>query len=286
MSNLGAGGKGLPIPANANQIAMAAGPDATDRTQQELAATNIRQPNTVDEQFPTAALQSSDPRDPMMKTKMELEAIGRAQQTASGVTAPLPGATPLGLMVAQDSDFQRLIDIREKELEMQFEQWFASNFDKMDPTHKAMARKLYEKFYNDRLSNLDQNLETTRRLARMKIAGIQSVEDLKLAYAAESGQIDTDYLDNLLHPERVARNQNEQARQAAFVRGIFNPKRFVRGDWGPNTRVVNSMKYSGRNTASPAALFGVNGDPFSVVGNVNADQERNVGAAAVLPQMK
>lgn len=125
MSDIGAGGKGLPIPANANQLAMAAGPNATERTQAEFQGLPVRAPNTVDEQFPTAALQSSDPRDPMMKTKMELEAAGRANQQASNVAAPLPGATPLGLMVAQDSDFQRLIDIREKELEKQFEQWFA-----------------------------------------------------------------------------------------------------------------------------------------------------------------
>lgn len=286
MSDIGAGGKGLPIPANANQIAMAAGPNATERTQAEFQALPVRAPNTVDEQFPTAGLQSSDARDPMMKTKMELEAVGRANQQASNVTAPLPGATPLGLMVAQDSDFQRLIDIREKELEKQFEQWFATNFDKMDPTHKAMARKLYEKFYNDRLRNLDTNLEMTRRLARSKITGIQTKEDLKLAYAAESGMIDTDYLENLLHPEKVARNQQEAARQAAFVRGIFNPKRFVRGDWGPNQRPDNSKKILNRTAASPAALFGVDGNPFSVIGDVSSAQERNTGASAILPNLQ
>lgn len=279
---LGAGGKGLPIPKNANQIAMAAGPDATERKDETLAETRLRDPTAVDEQFPTAAHIDSDPRDPMLALKAELVEKNMKEQGEKAI----PGVTQLGMLQAKDSDFQRLIEIREKELEKQFEQWFATNFDRMDPTHKAMARNLFGKFYNDRLNNLDTNLETTKRIARLKITGPQTKEDLYLMYAMEAGLIDTDYLDNLLHPEKVERNQNEEARQANYRRGIFNPKRFVRGDWGLKDRKVNATAVLGRNNPGSTFGFGVDGAPFTVQGNVSAQGEKKTNFRKTLAMLE
>lgn len=266
---LGQGGKGLPIPTNANQIQMAAGEDAQDRTDAELKELPLRDASQVDVQFPTAAHIDSQKGDALLAAKVDL---ARATQTARGEGA-LPGVTDFGILQAKDSDFQRLIDIREKELNVQFEQWFASNFDKMDVTHKATARKLFGKFYEDRLQNLDKNLETTRKIARLKITGPQTKEDLYLLYAQEAGLIDTKYLDNLLHPERAIKEVMAQNRQIKFRRGLFNPKRFIRGDAGGHSRASNAAQAVGR-TASPAASgYGVDGTPFSAVGNVSATQE-------------
>lgn len=283
---LGAGGKGLPIPKNADQIAMAGGKDATERTEDELADTRLRDPSAVDEQFPTAAHIESDKRDPMLALKAELVEDNLKAQEQAGSDKPLPGVTPFGVLQAKDSDFQRLIEIREKELEKQFEQWFATNFDRMDPTHKAMARQLFGKFYQDRLNNLDTNLETTKRIARLKITGPQTKEDLYLMYAMEAGLIDTDYLDNLLHPEKVARNQNDEARQANYRRGLFNPKRFVRGDWGLKNREVNAKAVLGRNNPGSTFGFGVGGSPFTVQGNVSAQGEKQTNFRKTLSMLE
>lgn len=281
---LGAGGKGLPIPKNADQIAMAGGKDATERTEDELANTPLRDPSAVDEQFPTAAHIESDPRDPMLALKAELVEDNMKEKGPGA----LPGVTPFGILQAKDSDFQRLIEIREKELEKQFEQWFATNFDRMDPTHKAMARQLFGKFYQDRLNNLDTNLETTKRIARLKITGPQTKEDLYLMYAMDAGLIDTDYLDNLLHPEKVARNQNNEARQANYRRGLFNPKRFVRGDWGLKNRKNNAMAVLGRNADRIGGTFGfgVGGSPFTVQGNVSEQGEKQTNFRKTLSMLE
>jgi hypothetical protein len=281
---LGAGGKGLPIPKNADQIAMAGGKDATERTEQELADTPLRDAGAVDEQFPTATHIESDPRDPMLALKAELVEDNMKEKGPGA----LPGVTPFGILQAKDSDFQRLIEIREKELEKQFEQWFATNFDRMDPTHKAMARQLFGKFYQDRLNNLDTNLETTKRIARLKITGPQTKEDLYLMYAMEAGLVDTDYLDNLLHPERVARNQNDEARQANYRRGLFNPKRFVRGDWGLKNRQNNATAVLGRNAnrIGGTSGFGVGGSPFTVQGNVSEQGEKQTNFRKTLSMLE
>lgn len=283
---LGQGGKGLPIPKNANQIAMAAGPDATDRTEQELEDTPLRDKEAVDEQFPTAAHIDSDPRDPILAAKADLSEANMKAQSEAGVNKPLPGVTPFGVLQAKDSDFQRLIEIREKELETKFEQWFATNFDRMDPTHKAMARQMFGKFYTDRLNNLDTNLEMTKRIARLKITGPETKDDLYLLFAMESGLIDTDYLDNLLHPERVKRNQDEEKRQANYRRGIFNPKRFVGGDWGNKDRWDNAYEAVGRRDPGNTPLFGLNNSPFTVQGDVDATTERKTNFQKTLSMLQ
>lgn len=265
---LGQGGKGLPIPKNANQIQMPGGADATDRTTEELEQTPLRDPAAVDEQFPTAAHIDSKPGDALLAAKVDL-----AEQTQAAKPGSLPGVTPFGILQAKDSDFQRLIEIREKELALQFEKWFASNFDKMDVTHKAAARELFGKFYQDRLANLDTNLELTRRIARLKITGPQTKEDLELLYAMEAGLVDTKYLDDLLHPERAIQEQQEAVRQTRFRRGLFNPKRFIRGDNGGFTRGDNAQRATGRTFDIPASSFGVDGTAFSAVGDVDETEE-------------
>lgn len=273
---------GIPEQKNANQIAMAAGKDAEERDQDEFQEVPLYSKEDVDEQFPTAAHQDSKPGDKLLAMKAELGAANEAAQKAADPNKkPLPGVTPLGVMMAKDSDFQRLIEIREKELELRFEQWFASNFDKMDPAHKAMARDTYAKFYNDRLRNLDTNLEQTRRLARLAITGPETKEDLYLMYAKDAGLIDTAYLDNLLHPEKVRENQDKIDRQTNFRRGLFSPKRFLRGA-SDKFRSGNSADANNRSFAAPASLFGVDGEPFSAMGNVTAVEEKKTNFQGTL----
>lgn len=265
---LSQGGAGLPIPKNASQIQMPGGKDATDRTEEELESTPLRDHTAVDEQFPTAAHIDSKPGDALLAAKVDL-----AAQTEAAKPGGLPGVTPFGVLQAKDSDFQRLIDIREKELNVQFEKWFAANFDKMDVTHKAAARELFGKFYEDRLKNLDTNIELTRKIARLKVTGPQTKEDLYLLYALEAGLIDTKYLDNLLHPERAIAEEKELVRQTRFRRGLFNPKRFIRGDNGGFERKDVAKSALGRNFDIPAASFGVDGTAFSAVGDVDQSEE-------------
>lgn len=284
---LGGGGKGLPIPTNANQIAMAGGKDATERTQADFKKIPLRSREDVDEQFPTGAHVDNDPRDELLAEKMELQAAGMAQQKKDNPNKDaVPGVTPFGILQASDSDFKRLQEIKDKELDKQFEQWFASNYDKMGPEQKALARKLYDKFYIDRLHNAETNMDLLSKLVRVKITGPKDKEDLLLLFAAETGLIDTNYAENILHPEKAARSQNEAARQKNFTRGLFNPRRFLRGDWGGNDRSDNSKAFSNRETAAPAATFGIGTTPFSVAGDkLTADTEQRSNFVNILAQL-
>lgn len=94
--------------ANPEQLQMAAGPKGTERTDAQLRATELRAPGVVDEQFPTNALTSSDPRDRLISEKLQL-------------SKDTPGVTPFGQLIASDSDFHWLQQKREKEAEANFQ---------------------------------------------------------------------------------------------------------------------------------------------------------------------
>lgn len=272
-----------------NQIGMAGGPAGTDRTREQLQATPLRARGVPDEQFPTADLVKPDEKDAMMAAKLE------AQQVPIAPGVPVqPGLTPFGQLVANDSMFQWLMDKREQEAEANFQQWFATYFDHMSPEQKKLARELFPAFYKQREETLAKNVALAHQLAYDKLMGIQDKNGLARAYAVESGFIPADPLENILHPERSAQVRNAAARQAAFSRGLFNPRRLPRGDQGaarlrgPNAAMLTGRQYEafGEN---PAYLLGTNiggvQRGFSAVGATNPAQERHANVGRELQQV-
>lgn len=160
----------------------------------------------MDEQYPTDAYTAFDKRDEKMDMIMKL-------QVEQGET----GVTPYGAIEANpDELYDYLKRKRDADVVRGFEQWFAMNFDHMSPAQKAMARKMYPNFYKSRLRVLKKNVKLLEDLARIRLMGIQSKEDLFLKYAADNGLIDTRGIENILHPTRPGPPE--------FVRGMLNSK--------------------------------------------------------------
>jgi hypothetical protein len=247
-----------------NQITLAGGKDGADRTQEKLDATPLRKRDEVDEQFPTAALAMPQEEDALMAEKLELQDEAR------------PGVTVFGQLTAKDSDFLWLRGKREQEAEALFQQWFATNFDHMSPEQKAMARELWPEFYAQRIQLLKKQVALQERIAKLKILGIQDREDVLLQYAIEAGYIDSDPLEHILHPERARNAQDAVERQKRFQRGLLNPRRLPRGDWGTQARGLNAKDLTGR-AAGPASWAGTTHDgkdvPFSAIG-FNKDETK------------
>lgn len=232
-----------------NQVIMAPDGEGTPgqvRGDRELEETPLRDPTAVDEQFPTDSLSASDPRDVVMTQKMELQKESEKNKQ--------PGVTPFGVLTATEDDLEWVRSKREKELDADFMRWFIENFDKMSPEQKAFAREMYPKLYEERMRLADKQLKLAKKIVDLKINGMRTKEDLMLQYALEAGFVDTDPISNILHPERSDANKNETRRQNAFRRGLLNPKRLPRGDWGPFTRGQNATEATGRS----AAAFGTN----------------------------
>lgn len=177
------------------------------------------EPRTVgmqDEQFPTAALTAPTKQDKEMGARL---AFSDGQ-----------GRTPFGQLEARDKDFKWLQEKQKAAEAANFQQWFAAEFDRMDPAGKAHAIELFPEFYAQRKKLLKRQARNLYDLTRIKIEGVQNYDDLVKTYLAETGRIDLGPLQHLMHPEQ----DFEQERQLAnFQRGIFSPFR-VFGNEGYN----------------------------------------------------
>jgi len=193
-----------------------------------LHETPVRSAGVMDEQFPTADLTAKDPRDRATVAKLQLaQAAGSAN-----------GYTPFGKMEATDADFawyQRKAAAAET---ANFQAWFAHEFDRMSPAEKKRAKELYPEFYRQRKKLLKQQSKNLFELARLKLEGVQTMDDLQTLYLAENGRLDLGPLQNLLHPEQMMSfngQMNDKQRtvyaQAKFQRGLLSPFR-VFGDSG------------------------------------------------------
>lgn len=209
----------------------------------------LRDPASTAEQFP-ADYSDPDARDRIMTEKIAL--------------SDEKGMTKFGQLIASDGDFNWLDKKREAEAYANFSLWFAESFDKMSPEQKATAKKLFPQFYAERKKMLKKNVALTEKLAELKLFGPETADDLKLLYATEAGYLDTNPMENILHPERAAAAASKAAAQSRFARGLLNPNRMPRQDT-MSSRATNSDAWRGgrpiqANTTDPS------GPPFSALG--------------------
>jgi len=172
--------------------------------------------DTMDEQFPTAALSQKEKMDRVQEAKLQLQ------------TPDQVGYTPFGKLVARDEDFEWYQRKQQAVEAANFQKWFAANFDHMSPADKKRAKELYPEFYAQRKKLLKQQTKNLQRLASIKLNGVQSKDDLITQYLAETGRLDIGPLEHLLNPEQAgaefggARRTDAQAR---FKRGLLSPFR-------------------------------------------------------------
>lgn len=174
-----------------------------------------RSANTMDEQFPTADLKADDERDKVMAAKLALQDPAR------------PGYTQFGKLEATDADFKWLQKKQAAVEEANFQLWFAKEYDRMSPAEKKRAKELYPEFYAQRKKLLKKQAKNLVRLASIKLEGVESFDDLRLQYEAETGRLDVGPLTHLLHPEQ--NNNHADYEQRKFQRGLLSPFR-VFGD--------------------------------------------------------
>lgn len=182
---------------------------AADTRKENLADVAPRQRDVMDEQFPTASLTAYDPRDKVMAAKLQL-----AEKSELGYT-------PFGKLIAKDEDFQWAQRKQAAAEVADFERWFAQEFDLMDPVQKQRAKELYPQFYAARKKLLKRQTKNLMNLARIKLEGISSFEDLKTTYLAETGRLDLGPLQHILNPEGD-KDAKLYASQR-FIRGSANP---------------------------------------------------------------
>lgn len=186
------------------------------------------------EYFPNAYLSAADERDLMMQTRLQIgNALGEQQFKEQDAEWLLKK-----IRAAKDADFQA---------------WFASNYDKSSVTAKAWGREVFPEYYKQRMATLDINLDTLRKLARIKIRGVETPEDVALQYAADQGLLNMDQLRDILHGGGFA---VPSAQKEAFQRGLFNINTYFLDSSASDTaRDTNRQRFYGRNDVGAPSRF-------------------------------
>ncbi len=250
--------------ATPNQVILSTGRDVAI----EDSGVQLRDPKAIAEQFPDGELESEILDE---KTRIKL-----------ALTDPKTGVTPFGRVEFTEEDIKNLVNAAEAEDWINYNDWFARNYDGQSPEQKAWASKTFPGFFKARERQIDRNIALLRAIALLKLHGVTK-ENMYLQYAMETGKISVDAIENILHPERMKVAREKGAAEKQFQRGLLNPRRFARGDAGVSgSREANVKQAWGNANRVPGAPYnyGVDGRAFSAYGNVSSGQEQAGGMTA------
>lgn len=234
---------------------------AADARTENLDEVAPRTRNVMDEQFPTASLTAYDERDKVMAAKLQL---------AQGSEV---GYTPFGKLIAKDEDFKWAQRKQAAAEVADFERWFAQEFDLMDPAQKERAKELYPQFYAARKKLLKTQTKNLMNLARIKLEGITSFEDLKTTYLAETGRLDLGPLQHILNPE--GDQEAKRYAQGRFTRGLANPFLVFGKQAYPANRgahLARAEAYAERDYPNSSTRLGYGNQGFPPFGAQVSDQ--------------
>ncbi len=111
-----------------------------------------------------------------------------------------------------------------KEQEMfTFDAWYASLFDHSDPAQLELSRRINPGWFDRRMRAIDKSLDMQRRIAKIKLFGVQDKEDVMTTYAISTGRINPAlYMTNFINPQAP----DAAAVQDQYQRGTFAPREF------------------------------------------------------------
>lgn len=98
--------------------------------------------------------------------------------------------TKFGLVYLEDEDINWLNEQAKVADELDFENWFATNYHfNQDGMGKAFAAKLNPGYYQDRLKEFNRQLQLISTVKKIQLLGPQSEDDLIVQWALEEGRI-------------------------------------------------------------------------------------------------
>lgn len=110
---------------------------------------------------------------------------------------------------------------KEKELQLrQFDDWLQQFFNIYDPAHQRILRELEPEFYQRRWEVIEDHLETQRMIARIKLFGVQTKEDLMFCFAIRQGFIQL--------PQGTAFDTRQGGPADERMTGLLNFKEWIR----------------------------------------------------------
>lgn len=198
--------------------------------------------------FPRKGLSTRDPRDDIMRQKMEALAAGPGQ-----------GMTPFGQIQATDADFKWLQRKREADQMANLDAWIGENFHIQDPAQLKWLRETWPEYFEAREQVMMERAQFALRVKLLELMGPRDEQDMILLWGLQTGRIQLDRDWDVIGPARApGQSIDMDAERSRYKKGLLQRPRYV----------------SDTERASNAAGFDMagqpvrGGNPFSAGGNV------------------
>jgi hypothetical protein len=159
--------------------------------------------------FPANYFQSKDD-EKRVKLVQEYSAFLKDKKGLS--TLYVPTEDDINVLLRKD---------QEKEL-LNFETFIQEYFDLQNPIHQKLVRELYPNYFERRLDVIRETLSLQERIAKIKLLGMQTKEDVFFVYGLMNGDIKIDDLSKaVFNLDTTVSNADR------FNRGFLNTKRWA-----------------------------------------------------------
>ncbi len=190
--------------------------------------------------YPRRGLEGADPRDEMMRVKMELIKEGK-----------VTGMTKFGQVTVTEADLQWLQKKRDQEAKFNFDRWVGENFHTNDVVGRAWLQKTYPEYYDEREQVMIDRAKFALRVNLLQLRGPKNQKDLVLYWGLQQGlvKLDRDWdrigagIGSNVSPQAIA------AEQTRFRNGLMNPWKYK----SDSERISNQS--AGDNPFQPTGSF-------------------------------
>lgn len=170
------------------------------------------------------------------------------------------------------NEFFRMEKKRQQTQLVDYNRFAANYFDLKNPAVASFAYGIMPELLQEREQQIDQVAEIQAKIAKIRLRGVQSKEDMGLVYGLKTGNLEPPqgavYQPSAWYPGTTV--------QSAFNRGIFSPRRYTRGGMGTKD---DRYDIGGANVAPYSTLGHFNGRPGASFGNDALKQGFNSGTA-------
>lgn len=133
-----------------------------------------------------------------------------------------------------DRDIEYILQKRDQLEKANFDSWAGQKFDLTDPAQVALFKQICPEYFERRKQVIETQVEIQRRVALLKLLGITSMDDLRLAWAIETGRVKP--LDVSVSDPAKWREEAEKE-ETGFVKGFYSLIGWLLNDKGGRKRV-------------------------------------------------
>lgn len=178
-------------------------------------AKDTRKGGNMTLQYPRRGFEAFDPRDEMMRVKMDLIEKGQTS-----------GMTEFGLVTVTEEDLKWLTKKREVEAKFNFDRWVGENFNTNDVVTRQWLQETYPEYHDVREQTLVDRAKFALRVHLLMMRGPKNHKDLVLYWGLQQGLIKLDRDWDKIGAGVEGGKIDMDKEQNRFRNGLMNPWRY------------------------------------------------------------